>query len=518
MSKNSRGFIFASTGANYITLARRAARTLKAVMPGAQLDFFTDSPTGDDVFDEEHVLSDSFFRPKIEALRNSRFDRTVYLDADIIVLADVSELFDVLERFEMAAVPAIDRLDMHMRPSGGIPRAFPLINSGVMAVRETEQTQGFLQEWESRVRSRGDKVDQPVLRELLFERGIAFTELGWEYNVHYMNLIDRWQERFGAPRILHCSGLHRKDPGNPEQAYRLSDVMGPRRARRLTALLNMERAKADPGARSGAAVQHSRRVLKNTTLSDISAPDAKRMVSAEALYKSAILAAAASSERLQVVVIGANDGKTNDPIYEVMKDELSLRSDLLLFEPQTALAAILEENYGFHPSYEIQSAAIGAQSELTLFCIKSEYWPHLQPGYASGWPVHRASTGVTSTNRNAVTAFVQRHAEPDAPIDDMIETVTVPCYKLGRRLEELGRRSKVDVLQVDAEGYDDEVLYACDLEITKPSVIRFESEHLSEDRRRRLFDYLKPSYVLNLVGSDVIGVRRAERPFPPVSQ
>ncbi|WCR11941.1 hypothetical protein JHW45_06175 [Paracoccus stylophorae] len=101
------GVVFATTGKTYNILARRAARTLKQCMPTVEIDWFTDATLKSDrVFSQIHRLSESFFRPKMEALRKSRFDRTLYLDADIIALSDVSELFTALDDFDLLAAHA----------------------------------------------------------------------------------------------------------------------------------------------------------------------------------------------------------------------------------------------------------------------------------------------------------------------------------------------------------------------------------------------------------------------------
>ena len=116
------GFVFATTGALYTVLARRAARTLRKTMPDAQIDLFTDQVLDDPVFTQIHRLHTSSSRPKMEAMRRSRFGKTVYLDADIVVLADVSELFALLDRVEFAACQGVARNNDFMG-DGIIPRA-----------------------------------------------------------------------------------------------------------------------------------------------------------------------------------------------------------------------------------------------------------------------------------------------------------------------------------------------------------------------------------------------------------
>lgn len=227
------GFVFAATGEVYVTLARRAARTLRKAIPDANVDLFTDAPTGDAVFSCEHALTDSFFRPKMEALRRSRFERTVMLDADILVMAKVDELFAILDHYDMAGVPGISRRKIFYNPNHDIPRAIPNINTGVLAVRRNETTQAFLAEWERRVRQNGDRLDQPAFRHLLWEMKPRFLALTQEYNLMYKNLIDIWFGEMGYPRILHVADLHKRSPGDPTTPLTLAEALGPVRARHL---------------------------------------------------------------------------------------------------------------------------------------------------------------------------------------------------------------------------------------------------------------------------------------------
>ncbi len=233
MSDPERGFVFAATGDVYVTLARRAARTLRIAVPDANIDLFTDNLTGDPVFSMEHHLTDGFFRPKMEAMRRSRFERTVMLDADILVLTAVPELFEVLDQYEIAGAAGISRRRMFYKPSDRIPRAIPNINTGVLAIRRTSGTQAFLEEWERRVRENGDRLDQPAFRKLLWEMRPTFLVLPQEYNLMYKNLIDIWFGEMGYPRILHVADLHRRPKGDPETPLTTEEALGPIRARHL---------------------------------------------------------------------------------------------------------------------------------------------------------------------------------------------------------------------------------------------------------------------------------------------
>ena len=230
------GFIFATTGALYTVLARRAARTLRKVMPDAQIDIFTDQDFSDPTFSQIHRLGDSHARPKMEALRRSRFEKTVYLDADIVVLADLSELFALLDKADLAACQGWGRGEVYLG-EGIMPRAFPMLNSGVLAIRRSRNSRAFLKEWENRVKSTNASLDQGMLRQLLYDSNLPFLVLPLEYNMIFIGLLGVWENKMGAPRVLHFKKLHNGDPGNPEEPLDAMALLGPNRASRLAELI-----------------------------------------------------------------------------------------------------------------------------------------------------------------------------------------------------------------------------------------------------------------------------------------
>lgn len=219
------GVVFATTGKKYNILARRAARTLKQCMPTVEIDWFTDATLkSDPVFSQIHRLSESFFRPKMEALRKSRFDRTLYLDADIITLTDVSELFTALDDFDLLAAHA-EKGQVGTPPVGEPPRCISALNSGVIAVRKSHATDAFLLEWEREVREKKERRDQPAMRRVLARSRLRYSVLGPEYNLMKHALLENWSQRLGSPRIIHAPELHEKPSGHPEEPFDLEEAL-----------------------------------------------------------------------------------------------------------------------------------------------------------------------------------------------------------------------------------------------------------------------------------------------------
>ena len=64
----------------------------------------------------------------------------------------------------------------------------------------------------------------------------------------------------------------------------------------------------------------------------------------ELCYHRAIRLLGANKRCLNTVIVGANDGKTNDPIYEITLKYPSL-FDMLLVEPLSSLHPTIKENY-----------------------------------------------------------------------------------------------------------------------------------------------------------------------------
>lgn len=223
-------------------------------------------------------------------------------------------------------------------------------------------------------------------------------------------------------------------------------------------------------------------------------------------YHTAILTLLARKDCIHIVVVGANDGKINDPIYELIRAKLSERVRLLLVEPQTSLIPIIEQNYDFLPSKRVVNCAIGADGELKLYTVKEAYWERLDVPYARGWPAYRGPTGVTSANKDHLVGWLKNYFGDHDP-DDVIETIRVPCKPLTRVLHEEDFPEQIDLLQVDVEGNDDVVIYNADLAHTRPALVFFESHNLNPERARRLDEHLAAQgYGAFRMGGDTLAI------------
>lgn len=238
-----RGIVYAATGRPYVTLARRSARGVRALMPELPIDLYTDVPLEDPVFDRVHILEHVDHRPKMEALARTRFDLALYLDADTVVLAPVRDVFDVTAGCDLAmAVEAYRGDKRNLSGPSPVPPAYPPFNSGVIGFNASERTRAFVERWAGAFRAAvGEhRFDQRALRETAYASDLSIRTLPREYNLMWVANVLDWDERRLAPRILHLPRLHQGRLGDPETPFDVGEILPPRQRASLRALLEAD--------------------------------------------------------------------------------------------------------------------------------------------------------------------------------------------------------------------------------------------------------------------------------------
>lgn len=223
------------------------------------------------------------------------------------------------------------------------------------------------------------------------------------------------------------------------------------------------------------------------------------------LYSNFLSSIIESSKVVDVVQVGANDGKINDPIYDIVRKNKN-KTRIVLIEPQTNLLPHLEDNYRTHPKVKIVNCAIGRKGVLSLYRVKPEFYNVFIPRYLIGSPDYRVPSGFASFDR----AHVEKHVLGNIPkglgVGDVIEELNVKSLNLREVVEDLPWSNKVDILQVDAEGMDDVVIYESSIDFYKPKLINFEHSHLSDVSYSELCGFLaKEGYeVIRYSSSDTL--------------
>ena len=91
--------------------------------------------------------------------------------------------------------------------------------------------------------------------------------------------------------------------------------------------------------------------------------------------------------------------------------------------------------------------------------------------------------------------LIRANLNPDTYISKFNLEV-FPLYDLIKNNNlDLNKYKDIDLLQVDAEGYDDEVIYNSKIDFFKPKYINFEYKNLTKEKLENLIQFLsKNSY------------------------
>lgn len=197
MSPQERGVIYVVTGGRHTAEACRSAAQTKRCMPDLPISIFTDQPLQDPLFDRVIPIPPaSGFLTKVVTLRKSPYRDTLFLDSDTHVVDDIRPLFQLLERFDLAASHAPYRITYHVP---GVPDCFPEFNTGVLLYRQNPKTEVLWDHWhrfynEDLARPldwhfpggeqwfRDALPDQPSFRQAVYRSDVAVATLTPEYN------------------------------------------------------------------------------------------------------------------------------------------------------------------------------------------------------------------------------------------------------------------------------------------------------------------------------------------------
>lgn len=217
--RQGQGVLYVATGEKFVRAACASSDSVSSRSPGLKRHIFCDGPSAESLpprlFDSVTIIDDPHRRSKVDHLHHTPFEKTLYLDADTKVIAPVDDLFDLLDRFDIALAHAPLRNIPATRQfwKTRIPDAFPQMNSGVIAYRSSPGVLDLLARWEKAYREAGLKKDQVTLRELLWKSDLRIAALPPEYNIRNVRLIEEvWRKEEAKPRILHCRKFVERKP------------------------------------------------------------------------------------------------------------------------------------------------------------------------------------------------------------------------------------------------------------------------------------------------------------------
>lgn len=198
---NSACAFWLATGETHTTMAIESARSFQLHNPGVPTIISTDQQINEDSIIRQdfknpaYNVSDSIIkRTHLEILK---YDKILLLDADTYICEDITSIFDILNMYDIAAMPispSIERCtdknssmlqSIKLAPNSiQIPSCFPEFNTGVIAMRNNELIRQFLDEWEKLywANAHQQKLNQPSFRVTLYRQKLSIAPISSEFN------------------------------------------------------------------------------------------------------------------------------------------------------------------------------------------------------------------------------------------------------------------------------------------------------------------------------------------------
>lgn len=196
------GILYIAIGSEFVEEAKLSAESVRNNMGDIPITIVTDSDVNSALFDKVIKAKDpkKDFKNKIKYIRKSPYERTLFLDTDTYVDDDVSELFDILNRFDMgmALSPyrsyrgALETEEGELKISN-LPDCFPQYNSGVIVFKSNDRVGKLFDAWKEIGYSKDEKKntgDQISFMEATYLSDVRYLTLPREYNFRYRNSKD----------------------------------------------------------------------------------------------------------------------------------------------------------------------------------------------------------------------------------------------------------------------------------------------------------------------------------------
>lgn len=196
-------------------------------------------------------------------------------------------------------------------------------------------------------------------------------------------------------------------------------------------------------------------------------------------------------DALSFVQVGANDGVFVDPLRQYI---LTRGWSGILVEPQADVFERLKENYADCADRLIfENVAVSLSSQLELFLPPADLGTH-DPRHAHSVVSNNAV--VLAKTMNVTEARLRRVTVPAVTLDELLSRHNF---------------THLDLLQIDAEGYDWEVLRTLNMKKIKPTLIQFESGPLNRHDLNAVVNHLSESGYLVYYGGyqgDALAMQR----------
>ena len=215
------GVLYTAIGENYIQQAKLSAKSIKRFTREIEIACFTDQPqVAECEYFDQIIPVEKIERPRklymLDRLMNlskTPYINTLALDTDTYVLEDISELFYILNQFDLAMCHGHNRIARYKKAmeanqiSADIPYAFSPLQGGLILFKRNQGVNQYLEELVELYKNKQYYDDQISMRELIWASDLRIYLLPREYNFKSMKNLCEWAkdefQKEARPKIFH---------------------------------------------------------------------------------------------------------------------------------------------------------------------------------------------------------------------------------------------------------------------------------------------------------------------------
>lgn len=168
------------------------------------------------------------------------------------------------------------------------------------------------------------------------------------------------------------------------------------------------------------------------------------------------------------IQIGGFDGIFDDPIHDHIN---KYKWSGIIIEPQPDIFQKLKSNYQNNPNIKFINAAVSVSNEpIKLYRIK-------QNTLQEDW-------------KNCFATVCQDRGDIGKMDLKDLEILTIPGITLSEVIKQ-NNLNKINLLQIDTEGYDYQIIKSIDFSLIKPEIIHYEHRHLKKTEIKKCHTLLE---------------------------
>jgi len=213
------------------------------------------------------------------------------------------------------------------------------------------------------------------------------------------------------------------------------------------------------------------------------------------LWEEAIRKIVVSDEQAFFMEIGSWDGIGADLFYPLIKQH---KIAGILIEPHESAFRILKENYAYHDKVIFENVAVAEKDGIKPLFFVSLNSQAIVPAHAS---LHKEVV------KREIAFLQQEHVLPSGEHSQYIASRPIECMSISSILDKHGI-NKVDMLQIDTEGYEYEILESLPFDRINPRLIRCEFTNMEKTAYRESIKIFRENgYSVILQSPDIIAAK-----------